>query len=69
MIFFGTGSLTRALDEFVEHHYLRERNHHGIGNELIDPEVGVGAAEGVVHRRDRLGGLLKYYHRGAAAPG
>ena len=61
--------MTRALGEFVDHHYLRERNHQGIGNELIDPKVGVGAAEGVVRRRDRLGGLLKYYHRGAETPG
>ena len=68
LIFFGIGSLTRALGEFVDHHYLRERNHQGIGNELIEPELGVGAGEGVIRRRDRLGGLIKYYHRGAGTP-
>ena len=67
-IFLSIGSLTRALGEFVDHHYLRERNHQGIGNEL-EAELRDGAAEGLVRRRHRLGGLLKYSHRGAGAPG
>jgi transposase InsO family protein len=62
MIFFGTDSLLRALREY-EAHYLGERNHQGIGNELIDPELG--DAEGVVTCRERLGGLLNYYYRRA----
>jgi putative transposase len=60
MIFFGTASLDRALREY-EAHYLEERNHQGIGNELIDPVLG--DAEGIVARRERLGGLLNYYYR------
>ncbi len=63
MIFFGTTSLDRALREY-EAHFLEERNHQGIGNELIDPVLG--DAEGVVARRERLGGLLNYYYRRAA---
>jgi transposase InsO family protein len=63
MIFFGTASLDHALAAY-EAHYLQERNHQGIGNELIDPELG--DAEGIVRRRERLGGLLNYYYRSAA---
>jgi Integrase core domain len=63
MIFFGTASLDRALREY-EAHYLEERNHQGVGNELIDPVLG--DAEGVVARRERLGGLLNYYFLRAA---
>ncbi|MFT5052642.1 MAG: putative transposase [Chlamydiales bacterium] len=44
-------------------HFNHERNHQGIGNELIDGEVGVGT--GSVECRERLGGLLKFYHRAA----
>jgi putative transposase len=65
MIFFGTASLDRALREFEEH-ALHERNHQGIGNEIIQPDPGVGSTTGVVARRERLGGLLSYYHRRAA---
>jgi len=62
MIFFGKGQLQRALDDFVEH-YNRERNHQGIGNELID---GHPSAElGEVRSTDRLGGMLRYYYRAA----
>ena len=66
LIFFGIGSLNRALHEFVNFHYLHERNHQGLDNQLIEPDPGVGSAAGEVARRDRLGGLLKYYHRAAA---
>jgi hypothetical protein len=62
MIFFGTHSLDRALRDF-ESHYLGERNHQGVENELIDPVLG--DADGVVARRERLGGLLNYYYRRA----
>ena len=40
-----------------------ERNHQGIGNELI--EARDLASSGEVHCRERLGGLLKYYYRAA----
>ena len=63
LILFGEGRLLRALDEFVAH-YHRERNHQGLGNELIIPATA--AARGTrVRCRDRLGGLLRYYHRAA----
>jgi len=62
MIFFGESSLSRAIREFVAH-YHRERNHQGIENELI--EAADLADVGAVQCRERLGGLLKYYHRAA----
>jgi putative transposase len=37
-IFFGERRLLRALDAFVAH-YHRERNHQGLGNELIIRET------------------------------
>jgi putative transposase len=63
LILFGERRLLRALDEFVAH-YHGERNHQGLGNELITPAAA--AAGGTqVRCRDRLGGLLRYYHRAA----
>jgi putative transposase len=63
LILFGERRLLRTLDEFVAH-YHRERNHQGLGNELIIPAAA--AAGGTrVRCRDRLGGLLRYYHRAA----
>jgi transposase InsO family protein len=38
LIFFGERRLLRALDAFVTH-YHRERNHQGLGNELIIRET------------------------------
>jgi transposase InsO family protein len=63
MIFLGKASLDRAVAEYVAH-YHGERSHQGIGNEIIS---GAKArSEGVVDVTERLGGLLKYYHRRAA---
>ena len=55
MIFFGRKSLDRAIREFTEHYHI-ERNHQGIGNELIDAQPM--STEGNVVRDERLGGLL-----------
>jgi len=63
MIFLGRESLVRAIAEYAAH-YHDERSHQGIGNVLISgaaPQSG-----GIVETRERLGGLLKYYHRQAA---
>jgi transposase InsO family protein len=53
---FGERHLRRTIAEFVEH-YHGERNHQGLGNELIE---GVRTVErvGRIHRHQRLGGLL-----------
>ncbi len=65
MIFFGRKSLQTAVQEYVEHCHA-ERNHQGLGNELIEPNDNVGAVAGTIECLERLGGLLKYYHRRAA---
>ena len=65
MIFFGEDPLRRAINEFLEY-YHRERNHQGLDNRLIDPPEELGATEGSVACRERLGGLLRYYYRRAA---
>ncbi len=65
MIFFGQGSLRRAITEYVAH-YHEERNHQGLGNRRIRPSPVCAANEGVVRRRPRLGGMLSYYYRLAA---
>jgi len=43
---------------------LLERNHQGLGNELIEQSSETG--QGRVACRERLGGLLKHYYREAA---
>jgi putative transposase len=63
LILFGRRRLLRALNEFVAH-YHGERNHQGLGNELITPETRPLRATHV-RCRQRLGGLLRYYHRAA----
>ncbi len=65
MIFFGEKSLRRAINEFVEY-YHHERNHQGLSNHQIDPLADVGALNGHVACRERLGGVLRYYYRDAA---
>jgi len=63
MIFLGHDSLVRAIAEYVAH-YHGERTHQGIGNELVS---GVALQDArSIEVRERLGGLLKYYHRRAA---
>ena len=62
MLLFGDGMLRRALAEFVDH-YHAERNHQGLGNRLLRPDPEVGDSDGPVTRRERLGGLLSFYHR------
>ena len=59
LILFGERRLLRALDEFVEH-YHKERNHQGLGNDLIVPERRSGRGTRV-RCEERLGGLLRYY--------
>ena len=63
MIFLGRAPLDRAIAEYVSH-YHDERAHQGLGNELVS-----GAPpqrEGDIETDERLGGLLRYYHRVAA---
>jgi hypothetical protein len=65
MIFFGERSLRLAVTEYLAHHH-RERNHQGIDDRLIDPASGEASASGAVECSDRLGGMLRFYHRATA---
>ena len=64
MILFGEGSLRKATHEFIEHNHY-ERNHQSLGNRLIMKEAVGPDSNGATHCRQRLGGMLKYYHRQA----
>jgi putative transposase len=55
--------LLRAVDEFLAH-YHKERNHQGLGNALIVAQVDASCGPRV-RCRERLGGLLRYYHHAA----
>ena len=65
MVFFGEKSLRKALGEFTAY-YHEERNHQGLGNTIIETGSEVGRTEGDIRHRQRLGGMLSYYHREAA---
>src|SRR4051794_17126615 len=65
VILFGERSLRRALGEYLEH-YHAERNHQGSGNVLLFPRSANTRRDGHVQCRERLGGLLRYYHQEAA---
>ena len=59
----GDRHLRRTIAEFVTH-YHAERNHQGIGNELIQ-SLGRADGHGRICRRQRIGGVLNYYYRAA----
>ena len=65
MIFFGEKSLHTATLSYIDH-YHAERNHQGVGNQLLIPDNEVNRTAGEVACRERLGGLLRYYYRKAA---
>ncbi len=65
MIFFGEKSLRNAVSQWLEH-YHTERNHQGLDNRLLALGPEAGRATGEIECRERLGGLLNYYHRCAA---
>ena len=61
----GERNLRSVVAEFMVH-YHEERNHQGLENRLIAPAGNVTRLDGVVARRDRLGGILNYSYREAA---
>ena len=58
----GEKHLRKIVAEYVEHYHL-ERNHQGLGNKLLVPAMMNRRAR--VNRRERLGGMLNFYHRDA----
>jgi transposase InsO family protein len=66
MILFGERSLRHVLSEYIAH-YHTERLHPGKGNVILLPSAPtVPNSDSPIECRERLGGLLKYYHRKAA---
>ena len=66
MILLGEHHLRRAVREYLSH-YHRERNHQGLDNRVNRIFAGrTPRLKGPVLRRERLGGMLSYYHREAA---
>jgi putative transposase len=65
VLLIGERSLRLALSEYVTH-YHAERNHQGKDNVLLFPRDTQTRRGGPVQCRERLGGLLHYYHQEAA---
>jgi putative transposase len=66
LVLLDEGMLRRAVEQYLSH-YHGERNHQGKENALLLPRIEdrIGAADGRLGWRERLGGLLKFYHRAA----
>jgi putative transposase len=62
---FGERSLRRAMKDYIAH-YHTERNHQGKNNLLLFHRINKTDHDKPVRCRDRLGGLLRYYHQEAA---
>ena len=60
MILFGESALRRALKEYATH-YHRERNHQGVGNQLLQPVATANSSDEPIHCRERLGGIHRRY--------
>jgi transposase len=65
LILFGETALRHATHEFLAH-YHREPAHQGLAHQILEAGAEAGQEVGVIVCRERLGGLLKYYHRQAA---
>jgi putative transposase len=65
-ILMGECALRHALTEYVTH-FHQERPHQGKGNVVLLPKAALRQRHmGPIHCHERLGGLLKYYHRQVA---
>ena len=66
LLVFGEKSLRHVLSEYVVYHH-NERNHQGKENQLRFPASDqLPQSEHKVCSRERLGGLLHFYHWEAA---
>jgi transposase InsO family protein len=68
LVLLGERHLHLAVAEYLEHYHV-ERNHQGLDNQLITTSplaATPGNDDSPVVRRERLGGLLSFYHRRAA---
>jgi transposase InsO family protein len=65
LVLIGERHLHQAVRDYVDH-YHHERNHQGLDGQIIRPLTIAGAPSGPIKCHERLGGLLRYYHRKAA---
>ncbi len=66
LILFGEHGLRHALSQYLAH-YHEERCHQGLGNVVPFPKHSpANDREGFIACRERLGGVLKFYHRKVA---
>lgn len=65
MIPLGERHLRYAVAEYMEHYHW-ERNHQGLDNCLIKKPRDEPDLNYAIECRERLGGILNYYHRAAA---
>jgi putative transposase len=65
LVLIGESTLRLAISEFILHYHM-ERNHQGLQNKIIRPEFPEFPSHGPINCRERLGGMLRYYHREAA---
>ena len=61
----GERHLRLIVHEYVEHDH-RERNHHGLDNQLLQQPPPPVRSDANVQRRGRLCGLLSFYYLEAA---
>jgi putative transposase len=64
LVLLGENHLHAAIREYLVH-YHEEQNHQGLGGQLILPPANHNRP-GPIVCRERLGGLLHFYHRRAA---
>lgn len=65
VVVLGEGHLRLVIREYVEQ-YHRERNHQGLNNKPLERAPPPASPDAEVHRRERIGALLNYYHREVA---
>ena len=67
LLLFGEASLRHVLLKYALH-YHEERNHQGKDSVNLFPvaEDRIGTSSRKIRTRERIGGLLKFYHREAA---
>jgi len=64
-VLFGKKALSHSIKEYLAH-FHHERNHQGLDNTIPFPSETVGDVTGKIRKKERLGGLLKYYYRQTA---
>jgi hypothetical protein len=64
MFFLSERRVRMVVKEYMEHYHVK-RNHHGVGNRLIDGMPEPRNSTGEIGCMPRLGGMLNHYRRAA----